>query len=100
MIDWKRKLSSRKFWAAVALFISGLVTFIASPTTSPEAIGGLVLQFGAVVAYIVGEGFTDGKNVTINSINPDDLVYNELPADLECTSEDGVAAGDDEEYEI
>lgn len=98
-MDWKRKLSSRKLWAAVALFISGLVTFIASPTTSPEAISGLVMQFGAVVAYIVGEGFADCKNDNIIAMNPDDLVYNPLPADEECTSEDGVAASD-EEYEM
>ena len=25
-IDWKRKLTSRKFWMAVALFVSGLIT--------------------------------------------------------------------------
>lgn len=59
-IDWKRKLSSRKFWAMLAGFITGLVIFIQSPEKSPEAIGGLVMSAGSLVAYIIGEGIADG----------------------------------------
>ena len=60
-IDWKRKLTSRKFWMAIALWVSGLVTFINSPSSSPEAITGLIMQTGAVVAYIIGEGLADSS---------------------------------------
>lgn len=57
--DWIRKLCSRKFWAAVAGFVTGLVAFIASPSGSQEALGGLIMTFGTLVAYIVGEGLAD-----------------------------------------
>ena len=57
--DWIRKLCSRKFWAAVAGFVTGLVAFISSPSGSQEAIGGLIMSFGTLVAYIVGEGMAD-----------------------------------------
>ena len=57
--DWIRKLTSRKFWAAVAGFVTGLVAFIASPSGSQEALGGLIMSFGTLVAYIVGEGLAD-----------------------------------------
>ena len=57
--DWIRKLTSRKFWAAVAGFVTGLVAFIQSPSGSQEALGGLIMSFGTLVAYIVGEGIAD-----------------------------------------
>ena len=59
-IDWTRKLTSRKFWAAIAGFITGVVIFVKSPTSSPEAITSLVMSTGTLVAYIVGEGLADG----------------------------------------
>ena len=65
--DWIRKLCSRKFWMALAGFVAGLVAFIHSPSGSTEAITSLIMSFGAVVAYIVGEGLADaaGANVPI-----------------------------------
>ncbi len=62
-IDWKRKLTSRKFWMAIAGFLAGLVTFINSPSGSPEAITSLVMQTGSVVAYIIGEGLADSNRI-------------------------------------
>lgn len=61
--DFIRKLTSRKFWMALAAFIAGLVAFINSPSGSTEAITSLIMSFGAVVAYIVGEGLTDVASI-------------------------------------
>ena len=58
-IDWKRKLTSRKFWMAVALFVSGLIVTICKDKSQAEAISGLIMQGAAVIAYIIGEGLTD-----------------------------------------
>lgn len=58
-IDWKRKLTSRKFWLAVAAFIVGLV--LAFKGQDEVSITGCVMSFGSVVAYIIGEGLTDAK---------------------------------------
>ena len=59
-IDWKRKLTSRKLWMALAGVITGLVIFINSPDkSSPDAITSLVMAFGSFVAYIIGEGLAD-----------------------------------------
>ena len=57
-IDWKRKLTSRKFWMAIALFVSGLLT-ATGHKESAEVVAGLVMQGAAVVAYIIGEGLSD-----------------------------------------
>ena len=56
-----RKLTSRKLWMALAAFISGVVTVIWGDKTA-QIVGGLILQFAAVVAYIVGEGLVDAAN--------------------------------------
>lgn len=70
--DWIRKLTSRKFWAAVAGFVTGLVAFIASPSGSQEAIGGLIMSFGTLVAYIVGEGLADAAGAKADVLWLDD----------------------------
>ena len=57
-IDWKRKLTSRKLWMAVAGFITGLVALFAGGATEIN-ITGAVMSLGSVVAYIIGEGLTD-----------------------------------------
>lgn len=58
-IDWKRKLTSRKLWLAVAGFVSGVVLLF----TGQGTIEGCVMALGSVVAYIVGEGLTDAASI-------------------------------------
>ena len=61
-IDWKRKLTSRKLWLAVAGFITGAVLLFTGGATEAN-ITGCVMSLGSVVAYIVGEGLTDAANI-------------------------------------
>ncbi len=53
-----RKLTSRKLWLAIALFISGVLTAIGKKETA-ETVAGLIMQAAAVIGYIVGEGLVD-----------------------------------------
>lgn len=57
-IDWKRKLTSRKLWVAIAGFITGVMLLFTAGATA-ETVSGCVMALGSVVAYIVGEGLTD-----------------------------------------
>lgn len=59
-IDLQRKLTSRKFWMAVALFVSGILTATGKGTQA-ETVAGLIMQGASVIAYIIGEGLTDSK---------------------------------------
>ncbi len=63
MIDWKRKLTSRKFWMSVALFVSGILVFAGHSESEAERVAALIMQGASVVAYCVGEGLADGGNV-------------------------------------
>ena len=56
-----RKLTSRKLWLAVALFISGVLTAIGRETVA-ETVAGLIMQGAAVLGYILGEGLVDASN--------------------------------------
>lgn len=57
----KRKLTSRKLWMAVALFVSGVMTAAGHGETA-ETVSGLIMQGAAVLGYIIGEGLTDAAN--------------------------------------
>lgn len=61
-IDWKRKLTSRKLWVAVAGFVAGLVVLFGQPEETADKISGAILSGAAVVAYIVGEGMSDASH--------------------------------------
>ena len=58
-IDWKRKLTSRKFWAAIAGFVSMLIVAFGGTESQATQITALIMAGAAVVAYIIGEGLTD-----------------------------------------
>lgn len=61
-IDWKRKLTSRKLWMAIALFVSGIFAATGHKDTG-VIIAGLIMQGAAVIAYIIGEGLTDAAHI-------------------------------------
>ena len=61
-IDWKRKLTSRKLWVALAGFVAGLIVAFGGDNTTADTVSGCILSGAAVVAYIVGEGLIDSEN--------------------------------------
>ena len=63
MIDWKRKLTSRKFWAALAQFVTGLIIAFGGAQETAVQVTALIMSGAAVVAYIIGEGLIDAANV-------------------------------------
>lgn len=57
--DWKRKLTSRKFWAAIAGFVSMLLVYFGKGAGTAEQVAALIMAGASVVAYIIGEGLAD-----------------------------------------
>lgn len=62
-IDWKRKLTSRKFWAAIASFVSMLMVALGQSEATATQVTALIMAGASVVAYIIGEGLADAANV-------------------------------------
>lgn len=61
-IDWKRKLTSRKFWVAVISFVTLLLIFFNVPQETVAQIAEIIMAGAVVIGYIIGEGLADGMN--------------------------------------
>lgn len=61
-IDWKRKLTSRKFWLALATFVTMLLVFLNVDKGTAEQVAALIMAGATVIGYIIGEGLADGLN--------------------------------------
>ena len=61
-IDWKRKLTSRKFWLAVATFVTLLLILFKVPQEQAAQIAEIIMAGAVVIGYIIGEGLADGMN--------------------------------------
>lgn len=59
MIDWKKKLTSRKFWMAVVAFITPLLLAFGVAENDVTEIVAIVMAGADVVAYIIAEGLVD-----------------------------------------
>ena len=57
-----RKLTSRKFWAAVCAFVTGLLVYLGKDSATAEKVAALIMSGASVIAYIVGEGLIDAAN--------------------------------------
>ena len=57
-----RKLTSRKFWLAVAAFVTELIVMFRGDAELAESVTALIMAGATVIAYIVGEGMVDMGN--------------------------------------
>lgn len=62
-IDWKRKLSSRKLWAAAAGVVVGLAMVFGLDENTISNVAGAVVSAASVVIYIITEGRVDAESV-------------------------------------
>lgn len=73
-INWKRKLTSRKFWAAVIGFVTAiLVAFGVKDPTAGQIIA-VISAVATLIAYIVGEGMVDAARAETAKDDGDDEV--------------------------
>jgi hypothetical protein len=58
-IDWKTKLSSRKFWAAVAGWVTSLLTAFNVTDNVIAQVSLIVAGIGSLAIYMLAEGMAD-----------------------------------------
>ena len=63
-IDWKRKLTSRKLWVALAGFVAGLIVAFGGDSEVAETVSGCILSGAAVIGYVIGEGLADSSHTS------------------------------------
>lgn len=59
MINWKAKLTSRKFWMAIIGLVSGILLAFRVDSETVETVSGVIMSGASVIAYIIGEGMID-----------------------------------------
>ena len=60
-IDWVRKLSSRKFWAAASALVCALCVLFGVDNFTTEKLVATDSALGVLAAYILAEGYVDAK---------------------------------------
>ena len=66
-IDWKRKLASRKLWAAVTGFATPLILAGGGSAELAAEVAAIIMSGASLIAYIIGEGLSDAANTNNNS---------------------------------
>ena len=61
-IDWKRKLSSRKLWAAVVGFITPIIIISGGSSELATEVAAIIMSGTALISYIIGEGLADSAS--------------------------------------
>ena len=60
--DIIRKLTSRKFWLALAAFVTELIVVFRGDAELAESVSAIIMAGATVIAYIIGEGLIDAEN--------------------------------------
>ena len=74
-INWKEKLSSRKFWAALAGWLTSLLAAFHVPDGSIAQVSVIIAGIGALAVYMLAEAATDraraGEITPIETVTED-----------------------------
>lgn len=66
MGNWKRKLTSRKFWLSIASFTSMLIIFLSGSESEASQVASLIMAGASVIGYVIGEGLADSGHKPID----------------------------------
>lgn len=66
-IDWKKKLTSRKFWTAIVGFIIPLLLAFGVAEDVAVQVSGIIMAGATAIAYIIGEGLVDSERATLET---------------------------------
>ncbi|HHY90531.1 MAG TPA: hypothetical protein GX503_02615 [Clostridiales bacterium] len=66
-IDWRRKLSSRKFWAAVIGFVTSILYGFNAADVTVEKVTAIITAGSCLIAYILAEGWIDSQSFQRNN---------------------------------
>lgn len=82
-MDWKQKLTSRKFWAAIINFVTQLLIAFRMTESEAAQVAAVIMAGAGVIAYIVGEGLADAAgasaDVVISAEDVADLTDDQPP---------------------
>lgn len=66
-MDWKTKLTSRKFWAALVNFVTQLLLAFRLSESEVAQVAAVIMAGAGVIAYIIGEGLADAAGANADA---------------------------------
>lgn len=69
--DIIRKLTSRKFWAAICSFVALLWVAVGHTETEAAQVTALIMAGATVLSYVIGEGMIDAARTGTEAILED-----------------------------
>lgn len=67
-INWKAKLTSRKFWLAIVGFVGPLLLAFGVAEETVAQVTSLIISGASVVAYIIAEGMVDASAAKVADV--------------------------------
>lgn len=62
-INWKQKLTSRKFWTALIGFVTAMMVAFGVNDLTIEQVIAVITASSTLIAYIIGEGLVDAARI-------------------------------------
>lgn len=62
-INWRQKLTSRKFWAAIIGFVTAILVAFNVNNLTIEQVISVISACSVLIAYIIGEGLVDSARI-------------------------------------
>lgn len=64
-INWTKKLTSRKFWAAVVGFVTPMMVAAGATDNTVTQVVAIIMGGATLIAYIIGEGLVDSASTEL-----------------------------------
>ncbi len=66
-INWKQKLTSRKFWVSIAGLATAIMILTNTNAETQTQVAAVIMATASVVAYTIGEGLIDANRTNTDT---------------------------------
>lgn len=95
-IDWKSKLTSRKFWVAVVGFVTPLLIAFGFTDGDITKVVAVIMGGATLIAYILGEGLVDSSRAKSETVSTSTITTIKAEESINLKAEaNGVEGNDD-----
>lgn len=95
-IDWKTKLTSRKFWVAVVGFVTPLLIAFGFTDGDITKVVAVIMGGATLIAYILGEGLVDSSRAKSETVSTSTITTIKAEESINLKAEaNGVEGNDD-----
>ena len=67
-MNWKKKITSRKLWLAIADFIGMLIIAFGYAESTATQVTSIIMAGAGVIGYLIAEGLADAANGTTTGV--------------------------------